>query len=96
MKKVLSILALLLMAVTGAWADDTYTVQFKANGKTVTKNVTLPHQFRCSYSNMNGELDQIIQELYESLNGCCSGRINSSGNENVTCGTSEVLRQFRW
>ena len=88
MKKVLSILALLLMAVTGAWADDTYTVQFKANGKTVTKNVTLPHQFRCSYSNMNGELDQIIHELDESLNGSCAGDIHSSGNKNVTCGTS--------
>ena len=88
-QKVLSILALLLMAVTGAWADDTYTVQFKANnGNTKTvENVVLPHQFRCSYSSENGELDQIIKGLYGLSSGYCRGDMNSSGNENVTCGT---------
>ena len=90
MKKVLSILALLLMAVTGAWADDTYTVQFKANGNTKTvENVVLPHQFRCNFDDENGELDQIIKELYGLSRGyCCWEDISSSGNENVTCGSS--------
>ena len=88
-QKVLSILALLLMAVTGAWADDTYTVQFKANGNTKTvENVVLPYQFWCDLNNENGELDQIIKELYGWSAGFCSGGMNSSGNENVTCGTS--------
>ena len=87
--RVLSILALLLMAVTGAWADDTYTVQFKANGNTKTvENVVLPHQFQCSYIYENGELDQIIKELYGLSRGYCLGEIKSSGNENVTCGAS--------
>ena len=89
MKKILSIFALLLMAVTGAWADDTYTVQFKANGNTKTvENVVLPHQFQCSYIYENGELDQIIKELYGLSRGYCLGEIKSSGNENVTCGAS--------
>ncbi|MBQ9203860.1 MAG: starch-binding protein, partial [Prevotella sp.] len=89
MKKVLSILALLLMAVTGAWADDTYTVQFRANGNTKTvENVVLPHQFQCSYNYENGELDQIIKELYGLSAGYCLGEINPCSNENVTCGVS--------
>ena len=34
-------LALLLTAATGAWAEDTYTITFKANGNTKTvENVT--------------------------------------------------------
>ena len=57
-------LALLITAATGAWAEDTYTVQFKANGKTVTRDVTLPHTFRCKFDYANGELDGIIMELY--------------------------------
>ena len=71
-------LALLLTAATGAWAEDTYTVTFKANGKTKTvENVTLPHTF---------ELDPIIIELYPSLsggNGSPAGT-SASGNTNVT------------
>ena len=90
-QKLLSILALLLMAVTGAWADDTYTVQFKANGNTKTvENVVLPHQFRCDFSSENGELDQIIKELYGLSGGYCNGDLHSSGNENVTCGSSDM------
>ena len=90
-QKLLSILALLLMAVTGAWADDTYTVQFKANGKTKTvENVVLPHQFLCNFSDENGELDQIIRELYGLSGGYCNGDLHSSGNKNVTCGSSDM------
>ena len=86
-QKVLSILALLLVAATGAWAADTYTVQFKANGNTKTvENVVLPHQFRCSFSSENGELDQIIKELYGLSSGYCMQLIKPSDNENVTCG----------
>ena len=57
-------LALLITAATGAWAEDTYTVQFKANGKTVTRDVTLPHTFWCDVDHASGELDGIIMELY--------------------------------
>ena len=85
----LTLVALLAMT-TGAWADETYTVQFKANGKTVTKeNVTLPYTFKCNYSSENGELDGIIKQLYNLSGGCCT-RYNStqsvSGSENVTTG----------
>ena len=63
--KLLLLLALLMTAATGAWADNTYTVTFKANGNTKTvENVTLPHTFSCDFNNQNGELDHIIQELY--------------------------------
>ena len=71
-------LALLITAVTGAWAQDTYTVTFKANGNTKTvENVTLPHTF---------ELDPIITELYPSLSGGhgSPAGTSASGNTNVT------------
>ena len=71
-------LALLLTAATGAWAADTYTVTFKANGNTKTvENVTLPHTF---------ELDPIITELYPSLSGGhgSPAGTSASGNTNVT------------
>ena len=79
-------LAVLLALTAGAWAQDTYNVTFKANGNTVTKeNVTLPYTFSCDYG--DGELDQIIQELYELDGGWCDMYApNSSGSENVTCG----------
>ena len=64
-KRLLTMLALLLTAVTGVWAQSTYTVTFAANGNTKTvENVTLPKTFQCSYSNANGELDLILKELY--------------------------------
>ena len=51
-------LALLLTAVGGAWAQDTYNVTFKANGNTKTvENVTLPKTFQCSYNNAAVWLD---------------------------------------
>ena len=54
-KKLFSLIALLFMAVTGAWAQTTYTVLFKANGKTkIVENVILPHTFWCDYVNENG------------------------------------------
>ena len=71
-------LALLITAVGGAWAQDTYTVTFKANGNTKTvENVTLPHTF---------ELDPIIRELYPSLSGGSGSPAgtSASGNTNVT------------
>ena len=71
-------LALLLTAATGAWAEDTYTITFKANGNTKTvENVTLPHTF---------ELDPIIRELYPSLSGGSGSPAgtSASGNTNVT------------
>jgi hypothetical protein len=64
-KKYFMTLALLLTAVGGAWAQDTYNVTFKANGNTKTvENVTLPKTFQCSYNNADGDLDLILKELY--------------------------------
>jgi len=96
-QKLLSIIALLLAAVSGAWAQDTYNVTFKANGKTVTKeNVTLPWTVKCDYYNSNDdELDKIIQELYELSGGWC-GEVppSSSGSENVICGQMNTFEHF--
>ena len=77
-QKILMTLVLLITAVGGAWAADTYTVTFKANGNTKTvENVTLPHTF---------ELDPIITELYPSLSGGSGSPAgtSASGNTNVT------------
>ena len=64
-KKLTMTLALLIMAVGGAWAASTYTITFAANGNTKTvENVTLPKTFQCSYENADGELDLILKELY--------------------------------
>lgn len=65
LKKTILTLVALLAVTTGAWAADTYTVTFAANGNTKTvENVTLPKNFQCSYSNADGELDLILKELY--------------------------------
>ena len=62
-------LALLLMAVTGAWAADTYTITFSANGKNKTyTDVVLPAEYKCEYGSP-GKFDNIIQELYEQDGG---------------------------
>ena len=62
-------LALLLTAVTGAWAADTYTITFSANGKNKTyTDVVLPAEYKCEYGSP-GEFDNIIQELYEQDGG---------------------------
>ena len=64
-------LALLLTAVTGAWAADTYTITFSANGKNKTyTDVVLPAEYKCEYGSP-GEFDNIIQELYEQDGGHC-------------------------
>lgn len=87
-KRFLLALALMLTGVGGAWAQ-TYNVTFAANNNTVTvENVTLPHTFSCSYSEGNGELDLIIQELY-GLTGSTPRPYKQStptatGNSNVT------------
>ena len=88
LKKTLLTLVALLAVTTGAWADDTYTIKFEANGNSKTvENVTLPHTFSCDYSGVNGELDQIIKQLYGLSGGCCSQLSpGASGNSNVTAG----------
>ena len=92
-------LALLLTAVTGAWAQDTYTVQFKANGNTKTvENITLPHTFGCSYNGDlgrgTGELDVIIQELYGLDGGTCASVFPESDNASVTSGVDNGNNQY--
>ena len=69
--KILMTLALLLTAVTGAWAQDTYTITFSANGKNKTyTDVVLPAEYKCEYGSP-GEFDIIIQELYGQDGGHC-------------------------
>ena len=64
-KKTILTLVALLAVTTGAWADETYTITFAANGNTKTvENVTLPKTFQCNYDKANGELDLILKELY--------------------------------
>ena len=90
-------LALLLTAVTGAWADgDTkYTVTFKANGNTKTvENVTLPHTFMSVNNQGNGELDLIINDLYNQSEGWCVETPTVSGNSNVTAGLDGSFNQY--
>ena len=65
-------LALLLTAVTGSWAADTYTITFSANGKNKTyTDVALPAEYKCEYGTP-GDFDNIIQELYEQDGGHCN------------------------
>lgn len=88
--RLLTLLALLMTAVTGAWAQtETYSVKFEANGNSKTiENVTLPYTFLCDWNNENGELDVIIKELYGLSGGYCNGNAtpSASGNSNVTAG----------
>ena len=85
--KLLSILALLLVAVSGAWAQDTYTVTFKVNGKTKTvENVTLPRTFSCVSPAGTGELDLIIQDSYGLDEGFCEYFEQITNYASVTCG----------
>ncbi len=86
-------LALLIMAVGGAWAQSTYTVTFAANSNTKTvENVTLPKTFQCSYDNADGELDLILKELYgwtgDKTKTFCDGETtpNSSDENKVVAG----------
>ena len=98
-KKLLMTLALLLTAVTGAWAQDTYNVTFKANGNTKTvENITLPHTFGCSFNGElgrgTGELDVIIQELYGLSGGTCASVFPESDNASVTSGVDDGDNQY--
>ena len=97
--KILMTLALLLTAVTGAWAQNTYTVQFKANGNTKTvENITLPHTFGCNWDDElgrgTGELDVIIQELYGLDGGTCASNVPESDNASVTCDMDDGDNQY--
>ena len=90
-------LALLLTAVTGAWAEEAtkYTVTFKANGNTKTvENVTLPHTFTSVNNQGNGELDLIINDLYNQSEGWCVETPTVSGNSNVTAGLDGSYNQY--
>ena len=88
-------LALLITAVGGAWAADTYTITFKANNKTKTiENVTLPHTFTSVNNQGNGELDLIINDLYNQSEGWCVETPTVSGNSNVTAGLDGSYNQY--
>ena len=92
-KRLTMTLALLIMAVGGAWAQSTYTVTFAANSNTKTvENVTLPKTFQCSNANANGELDLILKELFgwtgsADVTYCNAASSPTSSDENnVTAG----------
>lgn len=88
-RKLFSILALLCLTALSAWAAETYTVKIEANGNSIIKeNVTLPYTFSCNYTGgNNGELDQIIQQLYGRGSNCEADTTpTASGNDNVTAG----------
>ena len=92
-KKTILTLVALLAVTTGAWAADTYTITFAANGNTKSvENVTLPKTFQCSYDNADGELDLILKELYswsgDKNKTCCDGETtpNSSDENKVVAG----------
>ena len=84
--KILMTLALLLTAVTGAWATDTYTITFSANGKNRTyTDGALSAEYKCEYGSP-GEFDNIIRELY--------GLDGGHGIENATptvTGTTAII-----
>ena len=87
MKKYLIVLSAVLMSMN-LFAETT-NVAFEANGRTKVMTVDLPHTFSCDYSNENGELDVIIQELYElSLKGYCASDATPvrTGNTMVSAG----------
>lgn len=82
-RKVLSILALLLLISTGAWAK-LAKVTFAGNNKTKTVYVGLPHAFWSSYDEGNKyELDYIIGELW-NVSGYAIGHLSTEGSDKVT------------
>ena len=89
--KTIYLLALLLTSAT-AWAEDTNTVRFEANGNTVDKTgIALSHTFSCDFENENGELDEIIRELYGLTYG---GYCDRLGTPSVTGGSDKVTAEM--
>ena len=87
MKKYFIFFAAVLMSLN-LFAEEA-TVAFEGNGRTKVMTVTLPYTFSCDYSSENGELDGIIQELYElSDGGYCNGDVTPvrTGNTMVSAG----------
>ena len=68
--------------------NDTYTITFSANGKSKKiEGVTLPHTFSCDKSDADGELDQIIQELYNlAPDSSCDADEPNTDSGSITCG----------
>ena len=65
-----------------------HAITFTANGNSVTKEVTLPHTFVSLYDVENGELDEIIQQLFELWEGRCDpwDAPSVTGSDAFTCG----------
>ena len=87
--KLLSILALLCLAVISAWADEiTVTFSNPNNSSTEVKNVTsLPHTFS------SGDLDQIVKKFYGNISGSLTSvepHFSGTGNLSVS-GTSLTI-----
>jgi hypothetical protein len=95
-RKLLSILALLLIAAGSAWAERV-NVTFSANGKSIVKeNVELQHTYWCDYSLRNGELDEIIWNLYGFEDGRCwvVWVASSASGSNITAGKGDILNEI--
>jgi hypothetical protein len=90
-RRILSLLVLLMVAVTGAWAERVI-VTFSANGKSIVKeNVTLPYTYWCHYSWEDGELDQIIRDLYDNIESgyCWDNPAPTSSGDHITAGMGD-------
>ncbi len=91
-RKVLSILALLLLISTGAQAK-LAKVTFSGNNKSKTVYVGLPHAFwsnRTADSSNRYELDYIIAELWNKSAGYSYGTWTTEGSDKVTCSSSST------
>ena len=89
MKKIFLFICAALMSVS-LWAEQA-TVVFEGNGHRKEVTVELSHTFWCNYGSCLGELDLIIQELYElELGGrcVCENPEVSGGSGAVTAGVS--------
>ena len=73
------------------------TIIFAANNKTKEVTVALPHTFACDWDSEEGELDIIIQELYElSLGGFDPNEVDpvAEGSSAVSAGYNEDTNMF--
>ena len=74
MKKFIAFLAVALISVS--LFAETATVVFEANGHRKEVTVAMPYYITCNADHGNGELDLIIQELYElQMGGLCTSDV---------------------
>ena len=69
---------------------DIHAITFTANDTTITKEVRLPHTFTSYYAAGDGELNEIIKQLYQISEGWCATDSEPSitGSGAITGGSS--------